>query len=137
MKPVYLILKRFTLTSRKALEEDILPANVDFSVIDHFEKVSDKDGALWARRLAREEGLLLGYSAGSAMGALHQLRDKLKEDDVVVIIFHDHGSRYVGKIYNDDWMRERGFLDDELKVSDLIMRKQEAEVFIPYRRKTL
>ena len=113
----------------EGIGEDILPANVDFSVIDHFEKVSDKDGALWARRLAREEGLLLGYSAGSAMGALHQLRDKLKEDDVVVIIFHDHGSRYVGKIYNDDWMRERGFLDDELKVSDLIMRKQEQKFY--------
>jgi cystathionine beta-synthase len=102
---------------------------VDFSVIDHFEKVSDKDGALWARRLAREEGLLLGYSAGSALGALHQLRDRLKEDDVVVIIFHDHGSRYVGKIYNDDWMRERGFLEEEMKVSDLIARKKDHQFY--------
>ena len=107
----------------EGIGEDILPANVDFSVIDKFEKVSDKDGALWARRLAKEEGLLLGYSAGSAMGALYQLRHELKPDDVVVIIFHDHGSRYVGKIYNDDWMRERGFLEDELKVYDLVARK--------------
>jgi len=108
----------------EGIGEDILPENVDFSLINLFEKVTDKEAALWARRLAREEGILLGYSAGSAMGALWQLRDKLSKDDVVVIIFHDHGSRYVGKIYNDDWMRERGFLEDELKVSDLIARKK-------------
>lgn len=113
----------------EGIGEDILPANVDFSLISRFEKVSDKDAALWARRLAREEGLLLGYSAGSAMGALWQLRSQLKKDDVVVIIFHDHGSRYVGKIYNDDWMRERGFLEDELKVSDLIARKKDRQFF--------
>jgi cystathionine beta-synthase len=109
----------------EGIGEDILPANVDFSLINLFEKVSDKDAALWARRLAREEGLLLGYSAGSALGALWQQRGKLKKDDVVVVIFHDHGSRYVGKIYNDDWMRERGFLDDEMKLSDLIARKKD------------
>lgn len=109
----------------EGIGEDILPANVDFSLIDHFEKVGDKDAALWARRLAREEGILLGYSAGSAMGALWQMRSQLKKDDVVVMIVHDHGSRYVGKIYNDDWMRERGFLEDELKVSDLIARKKD------------
>lgn len=109
----------------EGIGEDILPANVDFSLIDHFEKVGDKEAALWARRLARQEGLLLGYSAGSAMGALWQLRGRLKKDDVVVIIFHDHGSRYVGKIYNDDWMRQRGFLEEELKVSDIISRKKD------------
>ncbi|MDX2133859.1 MAG: pyridoxal-phosphate dependent enzyme [Saprospiraceae bacterium] len=109
----------------EGIGEDILPENVDFSLIDRFEKVTDKDAALWARRLAREEGLLLGYSAGSAIGALWQLRGELTKDDVVVIIFHDHGSRYVGKIYNDDWMRERGFLETELKVSDLIARKKD------------
>jgi len=104
----------------EGIGEDILPANVDFSLIDLFEKVTDQDGALAARKLAREEGLLLGYSAGSALAGLLQLKDKLTEKDVVVIIFHDHGSRYVGKIYNDDWMRERGFLDKELMVRDLI-----------------
>lgn len=109
----------------EGIGEDILPANVDFSLIDAFEKVTDKDAALWARRLAKEEGLLLGYSAGSAIGALWQRRSELKKSDVVVVIFHDHGSRYVGKIYNDDWMRERGFLEDELKVSDLIARKKD------------
>ncbi len=104
----------------EGIGEDILPANVDFSLIDHFEKVTDKDAALAARRLAREEGLLLGYSAGSALAGLLQMKDKLTAEDVVVVIFHDHGSRYVGKIYNDDWMRERGFLDKELLVRDLI-----------------
>ncbi len=113
----------------EGIGEDILPANVDFSLINLFEKVTDKDAALWTRRLAKEEGILLGYSAGSAMGALWQLRYKLKKDDVVVIIFHDHGSRYVGKIYNDDWMRERGFLEDELKLSDLISRKKDRRFF--------
>jgi cystathionine beta-synthase len=113
----------------EGIGEDILPANVDFSLISRFEKVTDKDAALWTRRLAREEGLLLGYSAGSAMGALWQLRDQLTKDDVVVLIFHDHGSRYVGKVFNDDWMRDRGFLDDELKVSDIIGRKKDRRFF--------
>jgi len=103
----------------EGIGEDILPKNVDFSLIDHFEKVSDKDAALAARRLAKEEGLLLGYSAGSALAGLHQLKAELKPDDVVVILFHDHGTRYIGKLYNDDWMRERGFLEADLKVKDL------------------
>ncbi len=108
----------------EGIGEDIIPKNVDFDIIDYFEKVTDKDGAVMARRLAREEGILLGYSAGSAVAGLHQLKDKLTPDDVVVVVIHDHGSRYVGKIYNDDWMRERGFLDTELRVRDLIARKQ-------------
>ena len=107
----------------EGIGEDILPKNVDFDLIDTFEKVSDKDGAVMARRLAREEGILLGYSAGSAMAGVMQLKDQLTKDDVVVVVFHDHGSRYVGKIFNDDWMRERGFLDDEMKVKDIISRK--------------
>lgn len=94
----------------EGIGEDIIPANIDFDIIDHFEKVGDKEGALMARRLAREEGLLLGYSAGSAVAGLLQLQDQLSAGDVVVIPIHDHGSRYVGKIYNDDWMREKGFL---------------------------
>jgi cystathionine beta-synthase len=107
----------------EGIGEDILPKNVDFDVIDYFEKVTDKDGAVMARRLAREEGILLGYSAGSALAGLHQLKDKLTKDDVVVVVIHDHGSRYVGKIYNDDWMRERGFLEEELSVRDLLRKK--------------
>lgn len=113
----------------EGIGEDILPENVDFSVIDFFEKVSDKDGAIMARRLAREEGLLLGYSAGSAVAGLIQLKDRLKPDDVVVVVIHDHGSRYVGKIFNDDWMRERGFLETELKVKDLIAMKSDKNFF--------
>ena len=109
----------------EGIGEDILPKNVDFSLIDHFEKVTDKDGAIMCRRLAQEEGILLGYSAGSAFAGLLQLKDQLKPDDVVVVVIHDHGSRYVGKIYNDDWMRERGFLDDELRVKDLIEKKSD------------
>nr|WP_245748592.1 pyridoxal-phosphate dependent enzyme [Neolewinella agarilytica] len=110
----------------EGIGEDILPKNVDFSIIDHFEKVTDKDGAVMARRLAQEEGLLLGYSAGSAVAGLLQMKDELKPDDLVVVVIHDHGSRYVGKIYNDDWMRERGFLDTELRVNDLIALKKDA-----------
>ncbi|HEY4147551.1 MAG TPA: pyridoxal-phosphate dependent enzyme [Chitinophagaceae bacterium] len=91
--------------------EDFVPQNYDMSVIDYFEQVTDKDGALMARRIAREEGLFCGYSAGSCLQGLMQLKSRLKKDDVVVCIFHDHGSRYVAKIYNDQWMMERGFLD--------------------------
>ncbi len=91
--------------------EDFIPQNFDMSVIDHFEQVTDKDGAIVARRLAKEEGLFCGYSAGSCMQGLFQLKDRLKKGDLVVCIFHDHGSRYVGKIYNDQWMMERGFLE--------------------------
>lgn len=91
--------------------EDFVPANYDMKYIDRFEKVTDKDGAIMARRIAREEGLFCGYSAGSCLQGLMQLKKELKKDDVVVCIFHDHGSRYVGKIYNDEWMMERGFLE--------------------------
>lgn len=97
----------------EGIGEDILPKNVDFSVIDHFEKITDKDGALVTRELAKKEGLFLGYSAGSAFQVLRQMKHELKEDDVVVVLFHDHGSRYVGKVFNDDWMRDRGFLNTE------------------------
>jgi cystathionine beta-synthase len=97
----------------EGIGEDIIPANVDFSVIDHFEKVTDKDGAVMARRLAREEGMLLGYSAGSAIAGLNQLKEHLTEKDVVVVIFHDHGTRYVGKIFNDEWMQAQGFLEEK------------------------
>lgn len=94
----------------EGIGEDILPENVDFSLIDHFEKVTDKDGAVMARRLAREEGLFLGYSCGSAVAGLLQMKDQLTKDDVVVVIFHDHGSRYVGKLYNDEWMKKNDFV---------------------------
>jgi cystathionine beta-synthase len=95
----------------EGIGEDFLPKNVDFSVIDHFEKVTDKDAALMTRRIAREEGIFAGNSAGAAMAGLLQLHDRFKAGDVVVVIFHDHGSRYLAKMFNDDWMREKGFLE--------------------------
>jgi cystathionine beta-synthase len=91
--------------------EDFVPANYNMEFIDRFEKVTDKDGAVMARRIAKEEGLFCGYSAGSCLQGLMQLKNELKKSDVVVCIFHDHGSRYVAKIYNDQWMMERGFLE--------------------------
>lgn len=105
----------------EGIGEDLIPANVNFDLINAFEKVTDKDGMLMTRRLAREEGLFLGNSAGSAMAGLMQLKDRFKKNEVVVIVFHDHGSRYVGKIFNDDWMRDRGFLIEEKPMArDLI-----------------
>jgi cystathionine beta-synthase len=95
----------------EGIGEDFLPKNVDFDVIDHFEKVTDKDAAAMTRRIAREEGIFAGNSAGSAMAGLLQLREHFHEDDVVVVIFHDHGSRYLGKMFNDEWMRAKGFLE--------------------------
>lgn len=94
----------------EGIGEDIIPENYDFSVIDHFEKVTDKDGAVYARKLAKEEGIFCGYSAGSAIASIAQMKDQFTKDDVIVVLLHDHGSRYVAKIYNDDWMKEQGWL---------------------------
>jgi len=95
----------------EGIGEDILPENVDFSIIDGFEKVTDKDAAIYQRRLAKEEGIFVGNSAGSAIKGVLQLKDQFKADDVVVVLFHDSGSRYVGKMFNDDWMKEKGWLE--------------------------
>jgi cystathionine beta-synthase len=117
----------------EGIGEDILPANVDFSVIDHFEKVTDKDAAVYTRRLAREEGIFVGNSAGSAIKGVLQMSGELTEDDVVVVLFHDHGSRYVGKIFNDDWMRERGFLDEKRTTAgDLIQEHADKSLVSVY-----
>jgi cystathionine beta-synthase len=110
----------------EGIGEDILPKNVDFSLIDHFVKVTDKDGAIMTRRLAREEGLFCGWSCGSAVqGALDWAKENLKEDDVMVVILPDHGTRYLGKIYNDDWMRDHGFLEenDYAHAGDIVRRR--------------
>ncbi|KYG83370.1 pyridoxal-phosphate dependent enzyme [Roseivirga echinicomitans] len=97
----------------EGIGEDILPKNVDFDMIDHFVKVTDKDGAIMTRRLSREEGLFCGWSCGSAVaGALEWAKENMKEDDVMVIILPDHGTRYLGKVYNDEWMKARGFIEN-------------------------
>ena len=87
-----------------------MPKNVDFSIIDHFEKVADKDAAILTRKLAREEGIFAGNSCGAAIKGVLQLKKFFKKDDVVVVLLHDSGSRYVGKIYNDEWMKKMNFL---------------------------
>lgn len=97
--------------------EDFVPENFDMSLIDYFEQVTDKDGAIMARRIAREEGIFCGYSAGSCLQGLMQLKEHLKKDDLVVCIFHDHGSRYMGKIYNDQWMIEQGFMHQAMNIT--------------------
>lgn len=95
----------------EGIGEDILPKNVDFSIIDGFTKVTDKDGAVYTQRLAKEEGMFLGNSAGSAIKGVLQLKEHFTKDDVVVVLFHDHGSRYVGKMFNDNWMKKMGYLE--------------------------
>ncbi|MGE3342981.1 MAG: pyridoxal-phosphate dependent enzyme [Vicinamibacterales bacterium] len=109
----------------EGIGEDFLPQNVDFSVIDHFEKVTDKDAAVMTRRISREEGIFVGNSAGSAMAGLMQMKDRFKAGDVVVVIFHDHGTRYLAKMFNDDWMRKMGYLDKSgLTARDLVSAKK-------------
>jgi cystathionine beta-synthase len=113
----------------EGIGEDFLPKNVDFSVIDHFEKVTDKDAALMTRRIAREEGIFAGNSAGSAMAGLLQLKDNFRDGDVIVVIFHDHGSRYLGKMFNDDWMRAKGFFEKSgMTARDLVSSGMSGEL---------
>jgi cystathionine beta-synthase len=114
----------------EGIGEDFLPQNVDFSVIDHFEKVTDKDAALMTRRIAREEGIFAGNSAGSAMAGVLQLKDRFKAGEVVVVIFHDHGSRYLGKMFNDEWMSEKGFLEKTgMTARDLVSLRVSGELY--------
>ena len=106
----------------EGIGEDFLPANVDFSIIDHFEKVSDKDAAVMTRRIPREEGIFAGNSAGAALAGILQMKSRFKKGDVVVVIFHDHGTRYLGKMFNEQWMQDRGFITPQKmqKAMDLI-----------------
>ena len=111
----------------EGIGEDFLPQNVDFSVIDHFEKVTDKDAALLTREIARKEGIFAGNSSGAAIAGLLQMKERLTEEDVVVVIFHDHGTRYLGKMYNEDWLRERGFLKDEKLTARAIISRRDRQ----------
>ena len=105
----------------EGIGEDFLPANVNFDLIDRFEKVTDKDAAVMTRRIPREEGIFAGNSAGSAMAGIMQMKNLFKKGDMVVVIFHDHGTRYLGKMFNDEWMRDRNFLEvTKPKAIDLV-----------------
>lgn len=113
----------------EGIGEDFLPANVDFNIIDHFEKVTDKDAAIMTRRIPKEEGIFVGNSAGSAMAGLLQMKHLFKKGDVVVVIFHDHGTRYMGKMFNDDWMRDRNFLEvSKPKAMDLVVKHKDKKL---------
>jgi cystathionine beta-synthase len=114
----------------EGIGEDFLPDNVDFAIIDHFEKVTDKDAAIMTRRLAREEGLWVGNSAGAAMAGVVQLAEHFRKGDTVVVVFHDHGSRYLGKMFNDEWMRTKGFLEvSGMTARDLVALGVSGELF--------
>jgi cystathionine beta-synthase len=122
----------------EGIGEDFLPQNVDFSLIDHFEKVTDKDATIYTRELTRKEGIWAGNSAGAALAGLLQMKDKLTKDDVVVVIFHDHGSRYLGKMFNDDWMRMKGYFRQEGQTAkDLVDMNASHELLTIEADKTL
>tara|TARA_B100001758_G_scaffold225862_1_gene218193 strand:+ start:1234 stop:2211 length:978 start_codon:yes stop_codon:yes gene_type:complete len=94
----------------EGIGEDMIPKNIDFDIIDGFTKVTDKDAAIYCRELLKKEGMFLGNSAGAAIKGVLQLKDEFKPDDLVVVLFHDHGSRYLKKIYNDEWMSKMGYM---------------------------
>ena len=93
----------------EGIGEDIIPKNVKFDLIDKFEKVTDEDAAIYTRKLAKQEGIFAGNSCGAAVKGVLQLKENFTKDDVVVVLLHDSGSRYIGKIYNDDWMIKNNF----------------------------
>jgi cystathionine beta-synthase len=122
----------------EGIGEDFLPENVDFSLIDHFEKVTDKDAALMTREIPRQEAIFVGNSAGSAIAGIRQMKDTFKEGDVVVVIFHDHGTRYLGKMYNDDWMRAKGYLDiSGFTAKDLVLTSSKSKLLTIESSKTV
>lgn len=121
----------------EGIGEDILPKNVDFSLIDGFTKVTDKDAAVYTRKIALEEGIFVGNSAGAAIKGLLQLKEHFKPDDVIVVLFHDSGSRYVGKMFNDDWMRERGFLEENVTTAEDVIKDHIDQQLIVVRTEEL
>ena len=128
----------------EGIGEDFLPKNVDFTIVDHFEKVTDRDAAIYTRALVRQEGIWAGNSAGSALAGLLQLKDRFMAGEVVVVIFHDHGTRYLGKMFNPEWMRRMGYenlegptarsLVSTKKVADLVGVEETATVAEALRR---
>ena len=121
----------------EGIGEDILPKNVDFSLIDGFTKVTDKDAAVYTRKIALEEGIFVGNSAGSCIKGLHQLKEHFKPEDVVVVLFHDSGSRYVGKMFNDDWMREKGYLEEEITTAEDLIKDHKDKPLVIVRTEEL
>jgi len=122
----------------EGIGEDFLPKNVNFDVIDYFEKVTDKDAAVMTREIVKKEGIWVGNSAGSAVAGLLQLKDKLTEKDVVVIIFHDHGTRYLAKIFNDDWMRKMGYIDKKgMTVKDIVENRKNIDLITVDKNDTI
>lgn len=113
----------------EGIGEDFLPQNVDFTVIDHFEKVTDRDAAIYTREIVKQEGIWVGYSAGSAIAGMLQQKDRFREGETAVVIFHDHGTRYVGKMFNPDWMRTMGYEPlPGATARDLVKNKKVADV---------
>ena len=102
----------------EGLGKNLIPSATDFGIIDQFIKVSDESSAHTARELARSEGIFGGYTTGAVLQAVKQLNEikTFKKSDVVVMIFPDHGSRYMSKLYSDDWMHEQGFMDEKFKL---------------------
>ena len=112
----------------EGIGEDFVPENVKMDMIDHFEKVTDRDAAIYTRKIVKDEGIFVGNSAGAAIAGLLQMKDKFKKDDVIVVIFHDHGTRYLGKMFNDDWMRERGFLVEEKPTAGDLLKGKDLQL---------
>ena len=113
----------------EGIGEDFLPKNVDFSVVDHFEKVTDRNAAIFTREIVRQEGIWVGNSAGSAIAGLLQLKDNFRKGETVVVIFHDHGTRYLGKMFNPDWMRRMGYEHvDGPTARSLVKNKKVADI---------
>lgn len=122
----------------EGIGEDFLPKNVNFDLIDHFEKVTDKDAALMTREIVQKDGIWVGNSAGSALAGLFQMKDQLTEKDVVVLIFHDHGTRYLAKIFNDDWMRKMGYIDKTgMTAKDILANRKNIELVTIDKKETI
>jgi len=98
----------------EGIGEDMLVETMQFDFIDDFVQVTDRDSFLTARRLAREEGIFAGGSSGAALWATLQIAKELDDHETVVVILPDTGARYLSKIYNDDWMKEKGFILKDL-----------------------